>query len=75
MSIIDCGIEITYSELIYYAQAGMFAIPPLEHGQLASLLGASFGIPRIDFSIYKCEPIVGKLYTIDDGEAQDWVLV
>ena len=35
----------------------------------------AFGIPRIDDSEYKCEPILGKLFTIASGEAPDWVLL
>ena len=52
----------------------MFATPPLNHEQLAKLHGMAFAMPRIDDSVYKCEPIPGKLFTNASGEAQDWVL-
>ena len=41
----------------------MFAIPFLDHEQLARLHGMAFGIPSINGSVYKCEPIPGKLFT------------
>ena len=59
---------------MYHLQVGVFAIPFLDHAQLARLHGMTFGIPRIDDSIYKCEPIPGKLFTNASGEAPDWVL-
>ena len=42
--IIGCGIEIGFRERMYHAQAGMFAIPLLNHKQLAKLHGMAFGI-------------------------------
>ncbi len=49
----------------------MFVMPPLDHEQLH---GMSLGIPYIDNLIYKRKPVVGKLFTNDDGETLDWVL-
>ena len=54
---------------MYHAQAGMFAILMLNHEQLAKLHGMALGIPRIDESVYKCEPILGKLFTNASGVA------
>ena len=45
---------------MYYEQAGMFAIPLLNHEQLSKLHRMAFGIPRIDDSVYNCEQILGK---------------
>ena len=74
ISIIECGIEIGYRERMYQAQAGMFAISLLNREQLVKLHGMAFGIPRFDDSVYKCELILGKLFTNASGEAPDWVL-
>ena len=59
---------------MYHAQAGMLAIPLLNHEQLAKLHGMAFGIPRIDDSVYKYEPTPGKLFTNTSVEVADWVL-
>ena len=77
IDIIECGIEIGYSEWMYHSQMGMFAIimiPPFDHEQLARLHGMAFGIPRIDDFVYKCEQIPGKLFTNASCKAPDWVL-
>ena len=76
IDIIECGIEIGYRERMYYAQFGMFAIPPNDsgHKNLKGLHGMTFSIPSIDGDVYKCVSIPGQLLTNKYGEAQDWVL-
>ena len=74
IDIIECGMEIRYSEGMYYAQVGMFAIPPLDRKNLKRLHGMAFCIPRIDDNVYKCEPSPGKLFTRASCEATNWVL-
>ena len=59
---------------MYLSQVGMFAIPHLDNEQLARLHGMAFGIPHIDDSAYKSEPIPGKLFTNESCEAPDWAL-
>ena len=59
---------------MYHSQVGMFAIPHLNTEQLARLHGMALGIPSIDDSEYKCEPIPGKLFTIPSDKALDLVL-
>ena len=59
---------------MYYSPVGMFAIPLLDHEQLARLHGMAFGIPSIDDDVDKCEPIPWKLFTNTSDEAPDWVL-
>ena len=46
IDIMECSIEIGYRGWMYYAQFGMFAIPPLDHKNLKRLHGMAFGIPR-----------------------------
>ena len=48
IDIIECGIEIGHRERMYYAQFGMFNIPPIEDKNLKQLHSMAFGIPRID---------------------------
>ena len=57
VDIIERGIEIGDRERMYHSQVGMFAIPHLDHEQLARLHGMALGIPRTNDSVYKCEPI------------------
>ena len=59
---------------MYYAQVGMFNIPPVEDETLKRLHGMTFGIPRLDDDVYKCTPTPGQLFTNQWGDAPDWVL-
>ena len=53
----------------------MFYIPKFNHEQLALIHGMSLSrIPRIDDSMYKCEPTPKELYTNEYGDPPDWVL-
>ena len=38
INIIECSIEIGYRERMYYAQFGMFNIPPIEDKNLKRVL-------------------------------------
>ena len=69
IDIIECGIEIGYREQVYYAQFGMFAIPPIDHKTLKRLHCMAFGIPRIDDDVYRCVLIPGQLLTNAYGKA------
>ena len=74
IDIIECGIEIGYLERMYYAEFGMFNIPPVEDETLKRLHGMTFGIPRIDYDVYKCTPTPGQLFTNKCCDAPDLVL-
>ena len=52
----------------------MFYIPKLNHEQLGRIHGMSLSIPRIDDSMYKCEPTPKELYTNEYGDPPDRVL-
>ena len=60
---------------MYYAQVGMFPIPPVTHKNLIRLHSMAFGIPRINDNAYTCIPTPGQLFTNQWGDAQDWVLM
>ena len=74
IDIIECWIEIGYSERMYHAQVRMFDIPHLDNRQLQRHHCMAFGIPRIDDDVEKYQPIPGKLFTNASAEAPDWVL-
>ena len=75
IDIIECAIQIGYYERMYYAQAGMFSIPPVTHKTLIRLHSKAFGIPRINDNVYTCIPTPGQLLTNKWGDALDWVLM
>jgi hypothetical protein len=62
--IIDGGIQPGYLERMCCSQSGMFHIPTLTSDQRARLHGWDCnGYFKNERPIYKCEPILGKLYT------------
>ena len=60
---------------MYYAQAGMFSIPPITRKNLIRLHSMAFGIPRINDNAYICIPTPGQLFTNKWGDAPDWFLM
>ena len=55
---------------MYYAEFGKFNIPPVKDETLKRLHGMTFGIPRIDYDVYKCTPTPGQLCFADSLEAK-----
>jgi hypothetical protein len=66
MDIIKCWIENGNCERMYYAQFGMFNIPPVEDKVLKrqhTVHSMALGIPSIYDNIYKSTPTPGQLFT------------
>ncbi len=61
--IIDFGIELGSLQRMYHQGMGMFYFPQLETQELHNLHGLALGIQSLSCSIFKCEPIPGKLFT------------
>jgi hypothetical protein len=77
LSIINFGIELRYIQQMYHQSSGMFYFPQFERRELHNLHGIALGIQSFSDSIFKCEPMPGKLFTIQItnhyGGPPDWV--